>query len=111
MHLIQRRNSRRLEGRAARAPGGATGTIRVLLLSVVLAGTGISLYLGLLRHVPALSPPLRLPWPILALAFAVAEVFVIHFQFRRQAMSFSLMEVPLLVGLFFVSPGEVVLAG
>src|SRR4051812_28937641 len=47
---------------------------------------------------------------MLAGLFALAEIFVVHVQFRRDAHSFSLLEVPLVVGLVFAPPGTVVLA-
>jgi signal transduction histidine kinase len=36
--------------------------------------------------------------------FALAEMSVVHFQLRREAHSFSLSEIPLVLGLFFTSP-------
>ena len=40
----------------------------------------------------------------LAVMAYLAEVFVIHLQIRRDAFSFSLSEVPLVLGLFFCNP-------
>jgi signal transduction histidine kinase len=61
-----------------------------------------------------LRPPLfgRRPVPLwlLAAAFAVAEIFVMHVRIARHAHSFSLAELPLVFGLAFVSPGGLVLA-
>jgi diguanylate cyclase (GGDEF)-like protein len=45
--------------------------------------------------------PLSIPWWTLALAFCAAEVFVIHYQFRRDRYTFSLVELPLALGVFF----------
>src|SRR5437867_4126679 len=43
--------------------------------------------------------------------FALSEAFVVHLQFRRgDAHSFSLNEIPLVLGLFFTEPGGLVLA-
>ncbi|MGA8016861.1 MAG: EAL domain-containing protein, partial [Candidatus Dormiibacterota bacterium] len=50
------------------------------------------------------------PWWLLAALFCVAEICVVHVQFRREAESFSLSEVPLVLGLFFDRPLTVVLA-
>ena len=63
---------------------------------------------------PELEAParqLRLPWWALALAFAAAEVFVVHVNFRHSALSLSLAEVPLVAGLFLAHPSELMLAG
>ena len=45
--------------------------------------------------------PVHISWVKLALGFAASEVFVIHYQFRRERYTFSLMELPLTLGLFF----------
>ena len=59
---------------------------------------------------PALSSHNDLPWWMLAAGFALCEVFVIHLDRGTQTHSFSLMEVPLVMGFFLVSPGGLVLA-
>ncbi len=40
--------------------------------------------------------------PVLALLFAFAEIFVVHLRIRADAHTFSLVELPLALGLFFV---------
>ena len=50
---------------------------------------------------------LRLPGVnalVLAVAFAASEAFPVHFEMRREAISFSLSNAPLLVGLFALGP-------
>ena len=47
---------------------------------------------------------------MLAAGFCACEVAVVHYDFRRQAHSFSLFELPLSFGLFFAAPSDVVLA-
>jgi diguanylate cyclase (GGDEF)-like protein len=60
------------------------------------------------------APPeqyqLHLPWWLLVLGFYLTEGFVVHFQFRREAHTISLSEIPLVLGLFSTSPGRLVLA-
>ena len=57
----------------------------------------------------ALDAPITLPrWIMLGLFF-LASVSVFHIQFRRDAHSFSLSEIPLTLGLFFVAPYALVL--
>jgi signal transduction histidine kinase len=51
-----------------------------------------------------------LPWWVLAVSFAVAEVFVMHIRIARHAQTFSLAEIPLVFGLAFTTPGGLVLA-
>lgn len=46
----------------------------------------------------------------LIVAFAVVEWRVVHVQFRAEASSFSLYEVPLAIGLLYSSPASVVVA-
>ncbi len=42
--------------------------------------------------------------PILAAGFALTEVFVVHLRLRANAHTFSLVELPLALGLFFAQP-------
>ncbi len=44
-------------------------------------------------------------WPVLVTAgFVGAELVVVHLRLGREAYTFSLMEIPLVLGLFFVQP-------
>ncbi|MEA2476022.1 MAG: hypothetical protein QOC87_221 [Actinomycetota bacterium] len=71
---------------------------------------GLVLYLVFLRHLQQLHTPLHIPWWLLTAMFLGAEVFIVHLQFRRDAHSFALSEIPLVAGLFFVSPGVLIVA-
>ncbi len=51
-----------------------------------------------------LAGPVGLPWPILAVVFYLAETYVVHLQFRKQAHTLSASEIGLTIGLLFVSP-------
>ena len=42
--------------------------------------------------------------PVLAAGFALAEIFVVHLRIRSDAHTFSLVELPLALGLFFAQP-------
>ena len=53
---------------------------------------------------------MSLPWPLLAVAFATAELKVIQVHFRRETHSFSLSEFPAVIGFFFLSPIDYVTA-
>jgi len=80
----------------------AVGALSLLLLAVALP-----LVLG--SPATALVPS-GLTWWVLAPAFAVAEVVVWHVQLRRDHVTVSFGEVPLVVGLVLLPPAELVLA-
>jgi diguanylate cyclase (GGDEF)-like protein len=61
-------------------------------------------------QLPALAAPSTIPWWLLALMSAGADLFIIHIQLRRDSYSSSLSEVPLVVGLVFCSPVGLVAA-
>ena len=73
--------------------------------ALVAAMLGLAALLGLphLDQGPFLPSP-ALPWWVLALAFAATEYFVLHIQGKREGQTISLDEIPLVIGLFFVSP-------
>ncbi len=85
----------------------STWALTAAIASVTVAAYALSLHP--LRPLPV---PIALPWWVFALGFACAELFVVHVQTRRDAntFSFSLSEVPLVLGLHFLSPTELVLA-
>jgi diguanylate cyclase (GGDEF)-like protein len=86
------------------------GASRVWLLNGGLAVVAAMTYLLVIRPLPALESPLAPPWWLVALGFAAAEVLVVHLQFRRDTHSFSISEIPLVFGLFFLSPDQLILA-
>src|SRR5947199_2423228 len=51
-----------------------------------------------------------LTWWELAIAFYLAEVFVVHLQFRKQAHTLSLTEIGLVLGLFLATPANLLVA-
>src|ERR671919_597522 len=85
-----------------------SGTTKVWLLSGVIAVAAVFLYAAGVRRVPTLAAADWLPLPLLAGLFYLAELTVVHFRFRRDAHSFSLSEVPLVLGLFFAAPWALV---
>ena len=50
----------------------------------------------------------RVAWWALAVGFALGEFIGFHLEIRREAISFTLTELPLTVGLFFASPSALV---
>jgi len=88
-----------------------SGAPGIWTLSVITALTAAGIGFGWLRHLATPTPAFRIAWPLLALAFALSEAFVVHVQFRRgDAHSFSLNEIPLVLGLFFTTPAGLLLA-
>ncbi len=88
----------------------ATGTARVWAINTLLVVTAVALTLGPLRNVAPLRVMPEVPWPILGLFAAVAEICVVHIHYHREAHSFSLREMVLVVALFSASPQHLVLA-
>jgi diguanylate cyclase (GGDEF)-like protein len=82
---------------------------RVWVLNVLLAAGAVALLL-VLAGTSAPASGVHVPWLLLAAAFAATELWVVHIHFRRGAQTFTLGEVPLVVGLIFATPAEVVLA-
>jgi signal transduction histidine kinase len=75
-----------------------------------MAAASVALFVVVVVDLPRLAgADVHVPWWVLALLFCLAEIFVIHLQFRRDAHSFSLSEVPLVLGFFFAAPWELVL--
>src|SRR4051794_9172263 len=60
---------------------------------------------GLLRP---LSHP-QLTWWMLAILYLIPEAFPVHLSVGKETHSFSLSEVPLLLGLFLATPGDLIL--
>jgi diguanylate cyclase (GGDEF)-like protein len=83
---------------------------RVHLLTVVLVAAAIVMLVDVVAPLHGLQAPRQIPWWMLIPLFFGAEVFVVHIQFRRDAQSFSLSELPLVVGFFFAPPLVVVLS-
>ena len=87
----------------ARTPRLST-TTRVWIYAGVLAVCAASLYFGVVVTLPSVAPDLVLPWWAFVIAFAVAESLLVHVHFGREAQSFSLAEIPLVMGMVFISP-------
>ena len=53
---------------------------------------------------PALHTPFQLPWFVLIPLVFLGEVAIVSLRFRRDTHVFSMSELPLVTGLFFISP-------
>ncbi|MGH2730731.1 MAG: ATP-binding protein [Actinomycetota bacterium] len=84
------------------------GVLRVWVLNSGIALAAFGIYWFGVRRLSPLDSPVEIPWLLLAGLFCLAEIFVVHLHFRRDAHSFSLSEIPLVMGLFFVSPSGLI---
>ncbi len=84
--------------------------VRVALFSVVLSSLALVLYVAFLRDQPPLTPPVAIPWYVMAVAFFAAELKVVDVHFRREKHSFSLSEFPAVIGFFLLTPTDYLLA-
>src|SRR6201986_2014832 len=86
-------------GRRLRIPSRAVLVWAYVVALAVLAGIA---WITITHGEPAHGTP-ELPWWAVALAFAGAEICVVHVRFRRSAHSFSLADVPFVFGLVFAT--------
>ncbi|MDQ3734796.1 MAG: EAL domain-containing protein [Actinomycetota bacterium] len=63
----------------------------------------------LLSTVPPQFPKSPL-WPLLIAAFAIGESTVVHFEFRQQTVSWTVTEIPVVIGLLVFGPVPTVIA-
>ena len=92
------------KGRAQLLPSARIGGVWVLTLAIGTAAAVLVL-VGLPR------PPhtaFHLPWVALTAFWAVAILVPVKFPFRRQGITVNFQEVPLLVGLVFSTPGQLI---
>jgi diguanylate cyclase (GGDEF)-like protein len=88
---------------------GISGVARVWLLSVGMMVLAVTVYLAAAQDIAPLDAPFRLPWWALTVGFFVTETNPLRVRYRRQAQLVSLNELPLVLGLFFSSPPELLL--
>ncbi|MDP9406419.1 MAG: sensor domain-containing diguanylate cyclase, partial [Actinomycetota bacterium] len=79
-------------------------SVAVWCLVALLTASTVAVHATLFRgaHVPAEG--VRLPWWVLAAAFALVEVCARNVQVRRHGATLSMTEIPLVLGLFFATP-------
>ena len=80
-----------------------SGKDRVWLVTIAMLGVSAALCAFVVAN---LAPLHRASLPFLALVslFAMAEIFVVHFELGRESHTFSLVEIPIVLGLLFVDP-------
>jgi diguanylate cyclase (GGDEF)-like protein len=81
----------------------------VWALIALLAGSALALQVS---TATATQPRAARPAAValLVLGFVLAEVCVVHVTVRREAVSFAFAEIPWVLGLFVVSPGQLIAA-
>ena len=97
-----------------RAPRGVeprrTWPRAVLVMAALFAGLAGWLLVSDLAGRPGLTVPFPVPAWALVIGFAATEVFVIHLERGRETHTFSLVEIPLVVGLYLASPLQLVVS-
>lgn len=91
---------------ARRPPAPA---VRAWGLTLLLAA-GVGLIGVWVSGRPALDASIDLPWVLLALAVVVGERYRVHLHVGRETHTFTLVELPMVVGLFLVWPLGIILA-
>ena len=97
----------RLVDTARRLAGNSSRRIWLLTTAITV---GAVLIFMVVAGMDPLERPLELRWWALAPMVYVSELTVVHLRFRRDAHSFSMSELPLVAGLFFASPLELIVA-
>src|SRR6266508_6034486 len=75
-----------------------------LVLTAAMLAAGVALFLGPVEALPPTPSPMRLPWPVLAALFAAAVILRVQVQTDREVHSITLVELPMVLGLFLVDP-------
>jgi diguanylate cyclase (GGDEF)-like protein len=87
------------------------GSARIWLLTGSIVAATVAVYAFGVRALPgAEGETTHVSWLVLAVLFYLAEAFVIHLQFRREAHTLTLNEFGLVLGLLFVSPNQLIAA-
>jgi len=84
--------------------------VRVLLLAAALAILSVLGAFAIPDFGDSSQPTQWWAIPLIAGAFALAEGTVFHLEFRREAISFSLSEVPTAFALLYLAPGPAIVA-
>jgi diguanylate cyclase (GGDEF)-like protein len=87
-----------------------SGSQRVWLLNGAITVVALAIFGLTVLPLRATAVSVGIPWYALAALFYVAEILVVHFQFRREVHTFSLSEIPFVLGLLFATPVDFVLA-
>ncbi|HNJ97008.1 MAG TPA: EAL domain-containing protein [Ilumatobacteraceae bacterium] len=106
-HLVERHE---LDGHQLELIRRPSPVVRTCLFSGTLFAVAAVAYAMLPDRDDSLLPASWWVLPALGVLFAISEIAVFHFEFRREAISFSLSEVPTAFALLFLTPGPAVVA-
>ena len=98
------RRLRRGGGAAPPAPG------RVWVCIAAVALVGAAAWVGVIRHGPLTSGHHLLPWAAVAAAMVGASLLTVTFLVRGDAVTIGLVEIPLVVGVVFLRPVDLLVA-
>ena len=88
---------------------GVSPTQRIWALDAVLVIAATAVALAYAGALPAPDTSVLVPWWALALAFAGAEACAVHVRVRRSSHTFTLGEIPLVLGLAFARPADLLI--
>ena len=83
---------------------------KIWMFGGLLAIAAAAVYWTLLRELVVEPAPVEVPWWVVAAGFAAAQRWVVHLHSRRGTHSITLAELPLVVGLLFLEPTELLAA-
>ena len=83
---------------------------RVWLLILGIATTAASLWAVTLHPADDLTATGLAPWLLLAAACTIGEAYVVHVNVGRHAHTFAFADIPLVIGLFYMSPAALLSA-
>ena len=86
----------------------STRDLGIWLVTALLAAIAGALWLQD-PALPELTP--GIPWPLLAVLFALTERYVVHLPFGRDNHALTFSEAPVVLGLLFASTQDIVMAG
>ncbi len=86
----------------------ATPDSLIWLVSALLGATGAALWAFAPPVLPHLTP--HLWWPAVAGVYVLTSAFAVHLPFGRDNHSLALNQAPMVLGLFFLTTDELVLA-
>ena len=94
---------------AADTPRSRVARVNVWHLNAALALLAAGMSFAL-RPIDGLPAPVEIPLWAFVVMFFVTDACMVHLHFRRDAHSFTLAEIPLVLGLFFIDPASLLLA-
>lgn len=86
------------------------GVRLVQLFGGTLVAIAALLWVLFLRDLQPLVGGFELRWWWMVPAFALVEIMVVHLDVNREAQTISLSEIPLIFGMFFAAPAELVVS-